>query len=65
MKAQVFTFAGRVVVTTHIQSYWIEAGDVVCIQLSSGEVLKQDVVAEDAQGVISDLSNVITNNLHN
>uniref|UniRef100_A0A6H2A713 Uncharacterized protein n=1 Tax=viral metagenome TaxID=1070528 RepID=A0A6H2A713_9ZZZZ len=57
-------FAGRTVVTDHITSFYIEAGDTICITLSGGELLKEQFAIEEVQAVIDNLKYIFSDTKH-
>lgn len=60
----IFDFCGQTIVVAHIESYWIEAGDIIKIRLSSGVVLAQQYTAEEAPLIKKNIEDAITGNQH-
>jgi len=61
---KIIQFQGRSVIKDHITSFWIEAGDTVCVTLSSGELLKEQFASETVKDVIANFTNLFSDTPH-
>jgi len=61
---KIIKFQGRTVIADHITSFWVEAGDSVCVTLSSGECLKEQFSPEEVQNVINNFTNLFSDSPH-
>jgi len=61
---KVINFGGVNIVIAHITSFYLEAGDTVCVTLSSGEELKETFEHTEAEVAILSFTNMFTDTPH-